>query len=174
MKTVIVLAMHGMTPKDYPIDEKKEFLKLHSQVDAGGLSAEQLQRHDELDRKMRNWPRTPKNDPYNEAAVEMARNLERCSGNEVVLGYNEFCAPSLQDAFAIAAGKNADRVIAVTPMMTRGGNHSEEEIPAEVAAAQSRFPNIRFEYAWPFNSVRIAEFLSLHITESSGSRVGKA
>lgn len=170
MKTVIVLAMHGMTPKDYPIEEKKEFLKLHSQVDAGGLSAEQLRRHDELDRKMRNWPRTPKNDPYNEAAVEMARNLERSSGNEVVLGYNEFCAPSLQDAFAIAAERQkADRVVVVTPMMTRGGNHSEEEIPAEVEAARSRFPQVRFDYAWPFNSVRIAEFLSAHISETSGS-----
>lgn len=163
MKSIIVLAMHGMTPKDFPIEEKKEFLKLHSQVDSGGLSAEQRRRHDELDAKMRNWPRTPSNDAYNEAALQLARDLQQSSGNEVILGYNEFCAPSLPGAFAIAAGKRPDRVVVVTPMMTRGGNHSEEEIPAEVQAAREKYPHIQFEYAWPFNSARIADFLNSHI-----------
>ncbi len=171
MKSIIVLAMHGMTPKDFPLDEKKEFLKLHSQVDAGGLTADQRARHDALDLKMRRWPRNATNDAYNEAAMQLAKDLERSSGNEVILGYNEFCAPSLQEAFAIAAGKRPDRVIVVTPMMTRGGNHSEEEIPAEVQAAREKFPHVRFEYAWPFDSARIAQFLSGHISDVTGSRV---
>lgn len=163
MKTVIVLAMHGMTPKDFPADEKKEFMRLHSQIDSGTLLSEQRRRHDELDSKMRRWPRTPQNDAYNEAAKEMARNLGRSSGQEVILGYNEFCAPTLQEAFGLAAAKRPDRVIIVTPMMTRGGNHSEEEIPAEVQTARERFPHIQFEYAWPFDSSRIADFLADHI-----------
>lgn len=163
MSTLLVLAMHGMTPKDFPLEEKKEFLKLHSQVDSGGLSAEQRRRHDELDTKMRRWPRTPQNDAYNDAAVRLARDLERSSGNAVILGYNEFCAPSLPEAFALAAAKRPDRVVVVTPMMTRGGNHSEEEIPAEVQAAREKFPHIEFDYAWPFDSAKIAQFLTSHI-----------
>jgi sirohydrochlorin cobaltochelatase len=163
MKTILVLAMHGMTPKDYPLEEKKEFLRLHSQVDAGGLSAEQRRRHDELDLKMRRWPRTPQNDPYHTAATELAREMARSSGNEVILGYNEFCAPSLQEAFALAAEKRPDKVVVVTPMMTRGGNHSEEEIPAEVQTARERFPHIQFDYAWPFDPAKIADFLTGHV-----------
>ncbi len=163
MKTILVLAMHGMTPKDYPLEEKREFLKLHSQVDSGGLTADQRTRHDALDLKMRKWPRTPQNDPYHIAATEIAREMERSSGNEVILGYNEFCWPGLQEAFAQAAAKRPDRVVVVTPMMTRGGNHSEEEIPAEVQTAREKFPHIRFDYAWPFDPARIARFLSEHV-----------
>ena len=166
MKTVIVLAMHGMTPKDFPAEERKEFMRLHSQAGSGGLSADQHRRHDELDLKMRRWPRTPANDSYNEAAVQLASDLSRSSGSEVILGYNEFCAPSLQEAFALAADKRPDRVIVVTPMMTRGGNHSEEEIPAEVQLAREKYPQVQFDYAWPFDSASVAKFLTNHIQQT--------
>ena len=165
MKSVIVLAMHGMTPKDFPADEKQEFLKLHSQAGSGALSPDQRRRHDALDVRIRNWPRTPANDTYQSAAAQLARDLERSSGSEVIVGYNEFCGPSLSEALAAAALKRPDQVVVVTPMMTRGGNHSEEQIPAEVAAAQKKFPHIRFEYAWPFDSARIAEFLTAHLRQ---------
>ena len=45
MGSIIVLAMHGMTPKDFPQEDKKEFMRLHSQVGSGSLSADQRRRH---------------------------------------------------------------------------------------------------------------------------------
>ncbi|MBP9733696.1 MAG: CbiX/SirB N-terminal domain-containing protein [Candidatus Omnitrophica bacterium] len=170
MKTILVLAMHGMTPKDYPLEEKREFLKLHSQADSGGLTAEQRVRHDALDLKMRKWQRTPQNDPYHTAATEIAAEMQRSSGNEVILGYNEFCWPSLQEAFSMAAQKNASRVVIVTAMMTRGGNHAEEEIPAEIEEARKKFPNIQFEYAWPFSASLIANFLTEHVGQTAPAK----
>jgi len=32
MKTIVVLVMHGMSPSDFPKDEKQEFMKLRSQL----------------------------------------------------------------------------------------------------------------------------------------------
>lgn len=163
MKTLIVLAMHGMTPKDFPEGEKNQFFKLRaalSRPEPGLDRQASLKRLEELDRKMRQWPRTPQNDPFHFAATKLAEHLSAKTGYEVRLGYNEFCAPDLPQALDLAAESGAQRVLVVTPMMTRGGNHSEEEIPQLVEEAVKRHPGTRFIYAWPFAEEEIASFLA--------------
>jgi sirohydrochlorin cobaltochelatase len=78
----------------------------------------------------------------------------------VILGFNEFCAPSLEQALAEAANLTPERVVVVTPMMTRGGEHSEVDIPTAVRLAQEGHPEISFAYVWPFNSSQVASFLA--------------
>ena len=79
------------------------------------------------------------------------------------MGFNEFCAPSLDDTFSKATARGAEKVIVVTPMMTRGGEHAEVDIPRAVEAAQARYPKIPIIYAWPFRVSDVASFLATQI-----------
>ena len=159
---VIVLAMHGAPPLDYPRGELAEFFSLHGRMEhapaeqRAGLEA----RYAELDRKIRAWPRTAQNDPFFAGASNLAEALSKETGCPVILGFNEFCAPALDDALDQAANFGAARVVVITPMVTRGGEHSEKEIPAAVKAAAERHPQTEFHYAWPLDLKAVAQFLA--------------
>lgn len=165
MKTCIVLAMHGAPPNDFPRQELSEFFSLHSRLEhSRSLDIDTLRRrHAELEKKIREWPRTAQNDPYHSAAFTLARQLQLAAEQPVFVGFNEFCAPTLDEALDQAASKTVQRIVVVTPMMTRGGGHSEKEIPTAVQRAKERHPNIHFLYAWPFDEADIARFLYLQI-----------
>lgn len=81
----------------------------------------------------------------------------------VVVGFNEFCAPSLEEALDQAVRFEAERVVILTPMLTRRGEHSELHIPAAVAGAKARHPSVEFAYAWPYAAGEVAAFLAAHI-----------
>jgi sirohydrochlorin cobaltochelatase len=157
----IVLAMHGAPPRDFPRRELQEFMGLHGRLEhAAGPEREALQRrHDELEAKMRSWPRTPENDLFHAASLQLAEHLGKATGLPVIVGFNEFCAPALDEALDQAAS-SASHVVVVTPMMTRGGTHAEADIPREIDAARARHPTVRFTYAWPFPMPDIAGFLA--------------
>ncbi len=162
MKAVIVLAMHGGLPTDFPKHELAEYFGLHSKLaHAVGIENTALERRcGELDAKIRNWPRTAKNDPFFAGSQELAVALRRASGRKVIMGFNEFCAPCLEDALDLAAQQKAEKTIVVTPMMTRGGEHAEIDIPSAIRRAEERNPGIKYIYAWPFPVDEIAGFLS--------------
>jgi sirohydrochlorin cobaltochelatase len=121
-------------------------------------------REAELDRQIRNWPRTPETDPYKIGVEALARALAPLLGNRrLVVAYNEFCAPSIDEAIDSLVEEQFERITLVTTMYTRGGTHAEFEIPELVAAARNRHPRTRIEYAWPFDTDLIADFLSRHL-----------
>ncbi len=165
MKTAIILAMHGIPPKDFPKNESGEFFRLGAQIDRARSEerAALIRRRDELDRKMRNWPRTKENDPYHAWSLQLADSLSKLTGKRAIAGFNEFCAPTIKEAVAAAVEDRAERVVIVTPMMTRGGEHSEREIPAAVDEAKKQYPNVSFLYAWPFDLHEVAAFLASHV-----------
>ena len=165
-KTVIVLAMHGAPPGDFPRQALSELFSLHTRL-AHAKSAERAaleKRYMELDSRVRAWPRTAHNDPFHAASQEMATQLGQVTGREVVLGFNEFCAPSLEQAVDLAVERGAQRVVVMTPMMTRGGEHAEKDIPAVIQAAQMRHAGVSFVYAWPFAPLDVARFLASQIS----------
>jgi sirohydrochlorin cobaltochelatase len=164
MKTAIVLVMHGVPPNDFPREELAEFFKLHPQVGKGAKPSPIQDRYDFLDNKMRNWPRNAQNDPFYAASQELAAHLSEVSGLEVIVGYNEFCAPSLDEALQSAVNENADKIIVATPMMTRGGEHAEKDIPAKIEYFSKRYPKVEITYAWPFDTLQVAKFLSEQIS----------
>lgn len=165
---IIVLAMHGMPPKDFPEKEKMEFLRLHSQHSKpGALSEEQMKRHDELDEKMRRWPRTAENDSFHAASYRIAEEMKKSGGTEVLVAFNEFCAPAVAETLDKAAALQQGEVVVVTPMLTRGGSHAELEIPEDIEKARQRNPGVLFRYAWPFDSAFVAQFLSRQIEQSA-------
>jgi len=170
MKAVIVLAVRGAPPLDFPEEELAEFGALRSRLaHAGGAGpAPAERRFHELEHKIRAWPRSPRNDPSHADSQELAVQLRRASGRKVILGFDEFCAPSLDEALDQAAGQGAEKILVVTPMMTRGGEHGEREIPAAVERARRRHPAMSFIYAWPFPSSDVAEFLTSQINKAIG------
>jgi len=123
------------------------------------------QQYEELDRKMRNWPRTQENDQYFLTSNEIAAALSNQTSYSVVVGFNEFCSPSLDEAFEEAIQLTPVKIIVVTPMMTQGVEHSEKDIPKAIERAKKKNSNIEFSYVWPFNINKIAAFLAEQIKE---------
>lgn len=160
----VVLAMHGAPALDFPKNELAEFFTLHARLGHGDSVPEDLRRRcDELEARMRSWPRTADNDPFYKGSVELAEQLGRESGLEVILGFNEFCSPSLAEALDLAAG-SAQKILIITPMMTRGGEHSAVDIPEAIREARQRHPGQDIIYVWPFPTEDIARFLSDQIS----------
>jgi sirohydrochlorin cobaltochelatase len=162
-KSVIVLAMHGVPANDFPKDELQDYFDLHTRWEHGELKSEALRKHClALERKIRIWPRTAFNDPFFSGSLDLAGRLEKAVNREVIVGFNEFCSPSLKEALYLAAQKTK-KVIIITPMMTRGGEHAEREIPAAIQGAREAYPLTLFIYVWPFETKAIAEFMATQI-----------
>jgi sirohydrochlorin cobaltochelatase len=164
MKTVIVLAMHGAPPNEVSQREVTELVSLHRALEHAPafVRAVMERRYHNLDAKIRAWPRTAQNDPFWAGSQALAEHLRSATNLKVIVGFNEFCAPALDDALDQAA-RQADNVIVVTPMMTRGGEHSEVEIPDSIKRAQERHPAVMFKYAWPLDSTEVASFMAAQI-----------
>jgi sirohydrochlorin cobaltochelatase len=157
--------MHGAPPNDFPEHDMAELFGLQARL-KGATGAERValeRRRLELDAKMRAWPRTPQNDPFYAGSQELAAHIRRATGCEVIVGFNEFCSPSLEEALNQAIAREAEKVIVITPMMTRGGEHSEVDIPAAVQTAQAQHPETPILYAWPFKVSEVANFLAAQI-----------
>lgn len=172
MKKVVVLAAHGAPPRDFPKEKLVEFFGLHFRLEAmagpGRPPAEK--RFRELERELRDWPRTAENDPFFAASMELARLLAQESGREVVVGFNEFCRPDLDEAFEKAVAGGAGHIVVVTPMMTPGGEHAERDIPAAIKRASERWPGVRIDYLWPFDQAEVAGFLAGQIERGGQER----
>jgi sirohydrochlorin cobaltochelatase len=164
--TSVVLAMHGAPPKDFPSSELMEFFKLHMALEHGSGAFPQAMhlKHDELDNKIRQWPRTAENDPFWDASHKLAEELSRVTGNEVFVGFNEFCSPSIDESLEEAALSGTVDIIVITQMMTPGGEHSEIDIPKSIERAQERHLDVTFKYAWPFELTAVASFLAQQIS----------
>lgn len=161
MRTVIVLAMHGAPPNDVSPREVIELVGLHHGLEHAPafVRAWLRSRYRKLDARMRARPRSAQNDPFWAGSQELAEHLQAATGAPVIVGYNEFCAPTLDEALDQAAAQ-ADTVMVITPMMTRGGEHSEIEIPDAVRRAQERHPTVSFKYVWPLEVAAVARFLA--------------
>ncbi|MEX1247841.1 MAG: CbiX/SirB N-terminal domain-containing protein [Anaerolineales bacterium] len=177
MPTLIVLAMHGVPPNDFPREELGEYFRLHAAMEAAhhgaehvhngngrpGLSPAELESYQALDLRIRNWPRNELNDPFYAGSLSLAKALGKQNHHPVLVGFNEFCAPDLKEAFRQAVNAGARRVVIITPMMTSGDAPAELDIPAAVNAAREDFPQIEFIYAWPFGRNEVAGFLSAQV-----------
>lgn len=165
MNIAVVLAMHGVPPRNFPKRDVMELFGLHHRLSQASESERDAlrNRHDQLEARMRNWPRTPENDPFHAASLEIAQALEEILEMDVFVGFNEFCGPSIEEAIGEAASRSHDKIIVTTPMMTRGGEHSEKDIPQAIKRAQELYPDAEIVYAWPYEISNVAGFLAKHI-----------
>jgi sirohydrochlorin cobaltochelatase len=160
----IVLAMQGAPPTDFPKREMDEFLALRARLErASPAAGPGYARYTELEKKLRDWPRTEDNDPYQAASLALARELAKAMGCEVLVGFDEFCAPSLDEALDYAAASGTETVLVVPATVTPGGEHSERRVPAAVSRARERYPGKRITYAWPLPVADVAAFLAAQL-----------
>lgn len=159
-KEAVVLIGHGGTATDTPKAAVGELKRLEAERQARRELA-MSPREAELDKLVREWPRTPETDPYKYGVEEIARALApKLGGRKLVVAYNEFCAPSVEDAIESLVRDGYTRISLVSTMYTRGGVHAECEIPGIVLEARKKHPGVVVEYAWPFDADVIADFLA--------------
>lgn len=159
-KDAVILIGHGAAASDTPRSLVAELKRLEGERQAR-REAVMGAREAELDRQVREWPRTPENDLYKEGVEEIARALAPLlGGRRLVTAYNEFCSPSVEDALEALVREGFTRVTLVSTMYTRGGVHAEWEIPGIVADARKKYPGVSIRYAWPYEAGAIAGFLA--------------
>lgn len=158
-KEAVVLIGHGGSPSDFPRPLLAELKRLEGERQSRRETA-MSPREAELDKRVREWPRTPETDPYKFGVEEIAKALApKLGGRRLVVAYNEFCAPSVEDAIESLVREGCTRISLVSTMYTRGGIHAECEIPGIVIQAKKQHPGVLVEYAWPFDAGDIADFL---------------
>ena len=161
-KSAVILVGHGGLPSDMPSEIVEKFMRVHKgRVKSGESITEQEQ---ELDSTIRKWERTKETDPYKFGLESLASSMKPFLSDYIIkTAYNEFCFPTIEEAVAELVEGGASHVSIITTMITRGGSHSEKEIPGEVQSLCSKYKNIHIEYAWPFDMEAFALFLSTHV-----------
>ena len=159
----VILVGHGAVPRDCPRDLVTRLKALEGRRRAAGgpPSAEEA----ELDARVRRWPRSPATDPYQAGLEALAAALRPLLGaTSLVVAYNEFCAPTIEEAAEALIAAGARRIAVVPSMLTPGGVHSEVEIPESIAHLQARHGGVAIRYAWPFHLDAVARLLAEQIT----------
>lgn len=165
----VVLVGHGGVPRDFPRPRLARLKALESERRA--QRKEPSPEESALEAEIRGWPRTRETDPYQAGLEQLATHLRALvAPARLVLAYNEFCAPSLDEAVAGLLMDGLGRVVVVPSMLTPGGVHSEIEIPETIAALRRRFPNASIDYAWPFDPHTVATLLAAQVSLRSGGR----
>ena len=161
-KTAVILIGHGGLPSDIPSEVVEKFMRLHkSRVKTGGEASAQEIEHDNT---IRRWSRTPETDPYKSGLENLASHMQKFLKDFTIkTAYNEFCYPTIEEAIEELVEEGVSKIILITTMITRGGSHSELEIPEELEVMRKKFPEVDIQYAWPFDMDTFALFLSSHI-----------
>jgi sirohydrochlorin cobaltochelatase len=161
-RKAVILVGHGGLPKDCPREIIQQFKQLERERKASGKPATAQER--DLEKHIREWPRTPENDPYKAGLEQLAERLEPLlEGADLVLAYNEFCAPTVEDAVADLATRSVTHITVVPTMLTPGGSHSEIEIPGILDDLRARHPSLEIRYAWPTDLDLMARMLANHL-----------
>ncbi len=155
----VVLVGHGGIPKDYPQELVTKLKRLEAQRRAAKQPPSQEER--DLDRQIRRWPRTAETDPYQAGLVAVAEALRpHLDGVLFHIAYNEFCAPTVEEAVEDLIDQGATHITVLTTMLTPGGAHSEVEIPDVLDRLRIRHPAVELRYAWPFDLQLVAKTLA--------------
>lgn len=162
-KVAVVIVGHGLAAEDFSRERLHEFYRVMGQVmEAGGeekAPSELVQRMRSLEREMRQWKRTPENDPYDAAVKELTEHVKQMGGFDIAeVAHNESCGLDVDEATDSAIQKGATQVVVVSTMPIKGGTHSERDIAAKVERTKQRHPKVKITYAWPFDTDRLARF----------------
>lgn len=158
----VILVGHGAIPKDYPRELVTKLKTLEARRRANGTepTAEEL----DLDRRIRQWPRTAENDPYQTGLEALSAHLKALlHGEHFAIAYNEFCAPTVEEAVEQMSQAGITAITVVPSMLTPGGSHSEVEIPESLERLRVRYPHIDIRYAWPFDLPTVATMLATQL-----------
>jgi sirohydrochlorin cobaltochelatase len=172
-KSAIILVGHGAVPADYPHAKVTRLKQMEAQRRRTGQSPSREEQV--LDFELRHWPRTADNDPYQIGLHRLADVMRlQFPIMPIYLAYNEFCAPSLTEACAEAIKNKAKRLVVASTMMTPGGVHAEREIPEEISLLRHQYPNVIFEYAWPYDLEEVAGVILRRVQRTLSKPISEA
>lgn len=158
----VILVGHGGVPRDFPRALITELKGLEGQRKARGGPAST--REIELETQVRCWPRTATTDPYQAGIESLAAQLRPAlAGARLLVAYNEFCAPTLDEATATLVADGVRRIVVMPSMLTPGGVHSEVDIPEALADLRARHRDVEIVYAWPFDLSAVARMLAAQV-----------
>ena len=161
-KCGVVLVGHGGIPTDYPREPLNALKALEGKRRATG--GDPSPEETALDLQIRQWPRTSENDPYQAGLESLAAHLKPAfNGDLFAIAYNEFCAPTVEEAVETLVAAGARQIRVVPSMFTPGGSHSEREIPETLARLRRKHPEIDLRYAWPFDLKQVASMLAAQL-----------
>jgi sirohydrochlorin cobaltochelatase len=159
MMRAVILVGHGGLPTNFPAQALGRLRAL--QAIRKKTLAEPTAEEVELEATLRHWPRTPATDPYQAGLEALAARIKPKLGDVAfAIAYNEFCAPTLEDAAEQLVDAGARTIVVIPTMMTPGGSHSEIEIPEILDRLRKRHADVTFTYAWPFDLDRVAAMLA--------------
>lgn len=167
LKRGVVLVGHGGVPKDFPREQftKLRTLEAKRRASGGPPTAEEM----ELETRIRRWPRSPQNDPYQTGLEALAGHLQATlNGDLFAIAYNEFCAPTVEEAIEELIAAEATEITVVPSMFTPGGSHSELEIPETLRHLRAKHPTVVIRYAWPFDLGEVASMLAGQLQRFQG------
>jgi sirohydrochlorin cobaltochelatase len=157
-KIGVILVGHGGIPKDCPRDLVMKLKRLEGERRTKGQPASSDEM--ELDLRIRRWPRNAQTDPYQTGLQHLASELQPLLGDALFsVAYNEYCAPTLEEAAEELVRQGATDITVLTTMFTPGGAHSEIEIPETLDHLRRAHPDIILRYAWPFDLKLVAGML---------------
>ena len=158
----VILVGHGAIPTDYPRELVMKLKTLEARRRASGSepTAEEVA----LDRRIRQWPRNAENDPYQAGLEALSAHLKALlHGRHFAIAYNEFCAPTVEEAVEEMSRAGITVITVVPSMLTPGGSHSEIEIPESLERLRARFAHLDIRYAWPFDLPTVATMLATQL-----------
>lgn len=162
-RRALILVGHGGVPKDMPRAWVREHKELVRRAERDG--DERTRRDAEaLDTKIRTFPRSDATDPYGAGLRRLAARLRaRLEDWIVIMAFNEFCAPTIEQAIAQAVDRGAAEIEVMTTMITPGGSHSEIDIPEALDRARAAFPDVRIHFEWPLDLDKVAAMYAAHV-----------
>jgi len=156
----VVLIGHGGVPSDFPREQVSELKGLEHAREREGRQ-DMCEREAELDHLVRTWPRTDDSDPYKAGLEAVGRALAlRLGERRLEIAYNEFCAPSPDEVIDRLVAEGVEKLRLLTTMFTRGGSHSEKDIPELVERTRKRHPGVSIDYSWPYDLELVADLLA--------------
>ena len=166
-RLAVVLIGHGSPATDCPPQLVGELMSLEWHGHGDGRGAAHEARAAELDARIRNWPRTARNDPYKAGLEQLAAAIQLLLPAELLaIGYNEFCRPTIAEAIGGVIAQGAARVLVIPSMLTPGGVHSEVDIPRTLEEVRRVYPEVPIEYLWPFDLQHVAALLAAHVRQA--------
>jgi sirohydrochlorin cobaltochelatase len=162
--TGVILIGRGSEPSDCPRELVSELKELRARRFAGGAAATVSPREAELDKKVREWPRTPETDPCRAGLLELADKLRMyLASAPLEAAFEESCAPSIEAAAGKLVKAGCRKILLATATVTRGGVHSEIETPEILKKLQASYPSVQFAYAWPYDPLQVAELVARNL-----------
>lgn len=159
----VLLVGHGGVAQGTPREWVTELKRLEGERRRSDVS-EPSPRERELESMIRNFPRDDASDPYGAGLRAIGARLASSLGaRHVALAFNEFCAPSVEQALEDLVHGGMTHITVLTTMVTPGGSHSERELPELVAEARQRHPNVTIRYVWPYDLDELGRFFARQV-----------